>query len=354
MIVSHGFEGVILFEGRHEDVERATNELRAHFSTVDQESDPNVNRHRSWFEAEISTFPTLIADGITRAYRVHTSCDRYHLDLTSLINRHRDNVTIACAGIDTFHPENAVSIALYAPPDGRANIGFVGSLAGSRCNYLRVMEHLSYGGNTQAFMEALLNEEAIGSIPYQHRQQWSDSTSPLRVEFRSADPARNGWTLSFSNSTNGSVLVRDGFLPKDHFSVGVRTDWITALTILAHAKDADIDTFFDPDGQWMISGYALHEASIIDEALNPVRSLTAAQAEAFQVPHPVAADSAMVTVLRLYCFFFRDVMIDSIGTEGEETTRNNIYEHFRWTAKWLVDNGHIEPKVLAPGSQYVN
>lgn len=102
-----------------------------------QENDVDVSRHRFWFETEISQLPTRLDGWTTHAYRVHTSSDRYHLNLLGVINRHRDKLTIACAGIDTFQSDNPVSIALYAPPDTKENLGFVGSLAGSRGNYLR-------------------------------------------------------------------------------------------------------------------------------------------------------------------------------------------------------------------------
>ena len=103
------------------------------------------------------------------------------------------------------------------------------------------MRHLFYKDDLASFIRDLAHEQLIGPVPYNHREQWSDSTAPLRLEFRTADPMRHGLGLSLgSTSESQGSLIKDGFLPPDHMCISAHVGWLSALTVVISAEKQGI------------------------------------------------------------------------------------------------------------------
>lgn len=173
--------------------------------------------------------------------------------------------------------------------------------------------------------------------------------------FCTEDPERNGWGLSLGSGQQTDIqLVSGAYLSPEQVSVSMLVNWKTAITLLLHADDHGIGTFFDSDGQWMISGYALHAAGVIDSALNPTTELTAEEAREWKLGMPPSEALATIVVLRMYAEFVSEQLRQLAGEPGCEQEVLNLQDHLRGAVQWLLENGHIEHRSLAAGSTLVN
>ena len=103
--------------------------------------------------------------------------------------------------------------------------------------------------------------------------QWTESDSPLRLDFRTEDVARNGWSLALgSEDRDGPWIVRGGSLPPARTSVNVRVGWQKACVLFGRAPECGVDLHFDDDMQLMVSGYGLFATGIIDDRLKLVQN----------------------------------------------------------------------------------
>jgi hypothetical protein len=80
------------------------------------------------------------------------------------------------------------------PSTADASRGLIGSLGGHRQAYFRLKRH--FYENDATFFRDVVDEAAKAQIEYPYRQEWSQETSPLRTQFLSEDPARQGWGLA--------------------------------------------------------------------------------------------------------------------------------------------------------------
>jgi hypothetical protein len=113
-------------------------------------------------------------------------------------------------------------------------------------------------------------------------------------------------------------LVRDGFLPPPEVSITTLSDWLTALTLLAHATNVGIYAFFDEDGQMMISGYALRTAGLIDVSLKPTVHLSDADRQMYRPGSHSTERTAMVAFLNIYATTLGDAIAYYVGHRGTD------------------------------------
>lgn len=295
---------------------------------------------------------------ITTALRFETAPPRNPSDLPptldyamSLFNESERDLGIGYAGIDTQRAPWAAAVAVCAG----SSEGVVGSLGGNRSAYFQVLRHFFFADNPNAFFQALVTDQAIGPVPYNHKQQWSESTSSLRLEFRTQDPSRDGWGLMLGSTTESKgFLVKGGYLPPNHMCISSHVSWLDTLNIMVRGEARGILPYFDEDGQLMISGYALHTAGIIDENLKPTSGLTRDESAEYELGDPPSEARAMVTVLKLYAGFLVEALshIDSNGAPDER--ERWMRDHLDTAAKWLLEHGHVRVICVQPGSSTVN
>jgi hypothetical protein len=212
------------------------------------------------------------------------------------------------------------------------------------------MQHLFYDDNSALLLKALAGGTAIGPVPYHHQVQWSESHSPLRLDFRTEDPLRNGHSLSpdFGKGENGTIIVRNGFLPPEGTSVNTKVGWCDAQQLIQLAWDSGNNPYLDDDAQMMVSGYGLVSAGVIDDRLQLIRRPTNEDAGAAQGSQ-LTEEKARVYVMHTYV----DLLTDFLSKSGENGDAHVLArDHLTHAIKWLTENGLVP--VIATGSSAVN
>ena len=358
-VPADSFCNILLFEGPSSEVQPRVEAVKVAYPNCFEETPETTRRHRAWFASATGGFKSDFSfDHITVAMRFETAPSPNPSEFPpafvfakTLLDQAGADVEIGYAVIDTRRLPSAIAAAVCA---GCAN-GIVGTLGGSRSAYFQVMRHFFFADNPNAFFQALVTDQAIGRVPYNHQQQWSESTSPLRLGFRTQDPRRDGWGLTLGSTTESKgFLVKGGYLPPNHMCISSHVSWLDTLNVMVRGEARGILPYFDEDGQLMISGYALHTARIIDENLKPTSALTGDECAEYQLGDPPSKAGAMVAVLKLYAGFLVDALgnIDSDGApDGRELW---MREHLDTAVQWLLEQGHIRPVWFHPGSQAVN
>jgi hypothetical protein len=354
------FYNVVLIEGPPDEVKGIVDDLIAHFPAAIVEGPEETQRHRNWFAKEVGGFrQPFVAGHISSAHRFQSEGGKpptfvpASLPLVvEVMERYKHRAVIGYAAIDRQKAEWAGSVGMSTDsPNGT----FVGALASNRYNYFRVMKHFFYNDDANAFFRDFTTEKAIGPIPYNHGQQWSKSTSPLRLEFCTEDPARDGWSLAHgSDSSAPGYLTKDGFLPALGVSVAAHLNWLTTIALLLRSGHYGVHPHIDRDGQLMISGYALRAAGLIDLTLKPTFSLLPAEVTQFGLGDPPSEESAMVAVLKLYVHCLSDARENFAKQAGCSELLLRIQNHIQGALQWLVQNGHIQRPFMGEGSTAVN
>jgi hypothetical protein len=239
-------------------------------------------------------------------------------------------VTVGYFGIDTQRSARAVAVALCSD----AQPGLIGSLGHYRGNYFRVMQHVFYDDRPGSLLEDLANGTAAGSLPYCDTIQWSESDSPLRLDFRTEDPLRNGWSLALaSKDIDGPWIVRGGSLPPAGTSVSVPVGWQSACALFHRALEGGVDVYFDDEMQLMVSGYGLFAAGVIDHCLDVLQAGRPHSLEQGEVE--LSEEQARAKFMCLYA-----VMLSSfLALEPANTRAYDIAaDHLQGVAKWLNEN----------------
>jgi hypothetical protein len=271
--------------------------------------------------------------------------------MKGLMDRYKDRAVIGYAAIDQQDVEWASAVTTSTD----SGDGIVGSLGGNRYNYFLIMKHLCHKDDAAAWFRDCTTNKAIGPILYSHRAQWSESISPLRLEFRTEDPAREGWGLTQgSDSTERTFITKDGFLPAVGVSVSAQVNWVTAIKLLLCAGDCGVYPYVDHDGQLMLSGYALRAAGLIDPTLTPGFELSQADVSEYGLGDPPSEETAMVASLKLYVHCLSDARENFAKQAGSTELLVRIQDHMQGALRWLFQHGHIQPRFLGQGSSSVN
>lgn len=328
------FHIVILAHGGEAEVQSVAHEFGAQFPAAVQESPEEASRHRQWFQRELgSNVFTEAAHQTTRSFRVAMPALPSSLGtvftLADLINRWSTVPVVAFIFLDTRRtPEAGASFVCRR--DGE-NLGNVGSLGGNRNIYFRVMSHLLYGDDETVFMRDLLSDRAIGPVPYLHRPQWDEETSPLRIEFHSEDPKRQSASQCLPS------ILPNNILPEHGATICAQIGWLESVTLLLRGQERGIDPRFDDDSQLMMSGYALLAAGLIDEDLKPTCELEEEECRTLQSYGPDLGSAAKRWLLMQYALSIREVL----PRLEESERRSRLVEHLQSAVKWLVQHGDI-------------
>lgn len=347
------FYNVIVAEGPTEALRQLTDELRQSVPAVVQESAEEANRHRDWLQSEIGGFCSSDRGHAIAAWSFESESIRsldqipQHLSLVQSIKESAASrgLIVGYAGIDTQRDPGAVAAAFCSDSER----GLIGSLAGTRHNYLRVMLHLFYDDDSARLLKALVEETAIGPVAYRHRVQWSDSDSPLRLDFRTEDPRRNGQGLSLDRAEgeNSPMIVPDGFLPPEGTSVNVHMAWRKAHIVILRAWECGVNPYFDDDAQLMVSGYGLFGAGVIDNRLQLTGAIDANEDADNEAG--LAAATAKTNFMHLYAGLLA-VYIDD--HEVDTKARALASDHLRHATEWLIENDNAQ--TFAPTSAAIN
>lgn len=198
------------------------------------------------------------------------------------------------------------------------------------------MQHCFYGDSSAAFFRAVLDGTAIGPVPYIHRVQWSESESPLRLDFRTEDRRRNGQALSPDPETgDGSMIVAEGYLPPEGTSFNFRLSWVNANILIRRAPAYGVNIYFDEDAQLMVSGYGLFDAGVIDRSLRPTKPASVADEE---YEAGLTEEKARAHFMRLYVQLLTDV-VDDHRTNPE--VKVLAFDHLKQATGWLTENGRF-------------
>jgi hypothetical protein len=333
------FYHLVMFMGSADGVFDLVKELQQVAPDGLELAEAEVTAHLAWFEREIRcTCNIHVGDHICRGWKWETApADAASevpptcIPIAALKERVGSRgITMYYIAIDSQLAPHAVSVAFCS----NCNASEVGSIGGKRQNYLRVLKHLFYGDDSAALLTDLSTNQAIGPIPYRHRQQWSESVSPLRIDFRSEDPARMDLGLSFNRGSGSpeDFIVRGGVVPPDGNSINVHTDWRTAYMILRRAPASRVDVYFDAEAQFMVSGYGLFQERLIDSRLKLVSS---SQDPSFA---DVSEDQARICVMQLYGTSLASFLNSPIDSQTEALAR----DHFLGAFAWLGENGGTE------------
>lgn len=347
------FYNVIVAEGPAEALRQLGDELRQSVPAATQESAEEANRHRAWFQSEFGGFCSCDRAHAVTAWGFESepirSLEQIPESLSWLQSIKESAVSrgliLGYVGIDTQRVPRAAAVALCSDSDK----GLIGSLGNNRYNYFRVMQHLFYDDDSAFFLKALVEETAIGPVPYRHRVQWSDSDSPLRLDFRTEDPLRNGQGLSLDRAEgeNGPMIVPGGFLPPEGTSVNVHVAWRRAYTLIHCAWECGIDPYIDDDAQLMVSGYGLFGAGVIDNRLEltgPIDAKEGADNEA-----GLTEETARANFMRLYAGLLAVYLEDP---EVNKQARVLASDHLEHATQWLIESGH--GLIFTPATAVIN
>ena len=268
------------------------------------------------------------------------------LQIRELIAVWKKRLTLGYIAIDNQRVPYAAAVALCTD----ASEGIIGSLGGNRNAYFRILRHF-HDDDFGSFFKEYVNIPNEGRIDYQHKPQWDDKFSPLRLTFLTDDPNRHEWGLGTIDG--GACLVKGGFLPPLRTSLCAHTSWLNALTVMLGGQDHAVYPYFDEDGQLMMSGYALHAAGVIDDKLSPTRELTIEERREWRIGEPASEAAAMIVVLKLYAGFLMEALD---RREGTVEAIAHLGDHMDQTVKWLIEHGGLEMKqvMMAAGSKMVN
>ena len=337
---------IVLFEGPAPEVHHAVAEIRREYRSATTEPPEETARHRQLIRSETDGLPaTVPADAITLAVRFETAPPRTPpsvpialIGVKAITDRWRRTLTTGHVYFDTRLVGSAVAMVYCAGPStGHMSRGLIGSLGGHRQAYFRLKRHFYDDDDT--FFRDVVSEAAEALIEYPYRPEWREDHSPLRLQFMSEDPSRHGWGLadgSDSAAPGGDFLVKNGFLPPEGVSVSAQTNWLTALTLLAHATNVGIYAFFDDDGQMMISGYALCTAGLIDAGLKPIVQLSETDRQLYRLGSQPTEETAMLAVLNIYAKTLGDAIADYIGHGGTNDLVSRLARHQVEALSWLA------------------
>jgi hypothetical protein len=194
---------ILLFEGPAHQVYHAIAELQRKCPLATVESSGATVRHRELFRKEADGLPaTVPVDAITLAVQFETAPPRTPTSIPyalvavkAITDRWRTTLTIGHVYFDTRLVASSVAMVCCAGPStGDASRGLIGSLGGHRQAYFRLKRHFYDDDNT--FFRDVVTEAAEAQIEHPYRREWSQETSPLRIQFLSEDPARQGWGLA--------------------------------------------------------------------------------------------------------------------------------------------------------------
>jgi hypothetical protein len=347
------FYNVIVAEGPTDTLRELGDELRQSFPAVAQISTEEASRHRDWLKSELGGFCSADRGHPVAAWSFESEPIRslaQALKSASLVrsitaSAASRGLIVGYVGIDTQRDPIAAAVALCSD----SSTGLIGSLGNNRYNYFRVMQHCFYKDSSVDFAKALVEGRAIGPVPYVHRVQWSESDSPLRLEFRTEDPLRNGQSLSpnLGEGEDGAMIVANGFLPPEGTSVNVHMAWRKAYTVIRRAWECGVEPYFDDDAQLMVSGYGLFGAGVIDNRLQltgPIDAREDADNEA-----GLTEETARANFMRLYAGLLA-VYLDDHDVDTQ--ARVLATDHLKHATEWLVENGHV--LTFAPASAAIN
>ena len=194
---------IVLFEGPADDVHQAVAELQLEFPAATVEAPAETARHRGLFQKETDALPaTVPADAIARAVRFETAPPRTPdsipdamVAVKTIIDRWRNTLTTGHVYFDTRLVASVVAVVYCGGPNSNdASRALIGSLGGRRQAYFRLKRHFYLDDST--FFRDVVTEAGEAQIRYPYRQEWSEDDSPLRLQFMSEDPARDGWGLA--------------------------------------------------------------------------------------------------------------------------------------------------------------
>ena len=331
---------VILLEGSKQNVQMAVEDLHQHFASISPETMEETTRHRNWLKTDIGALPSRLRSRyVTMSFRLITppplslfSGPEVLKSLKEFEDRWQHRVTIVSFHIDTRTvPEATASVTWTA--QGKVQ-SLIGSLGNNRGVYFRIMRHFFYRDDMTAFFHALTTDQIV-PIPYQHKQQWSTTHSPLRLEFRNQDPYRNGLGLG---PGPGPLLVTGEFLPADDIAITIATRWIDGLTILLHAHLQGILPAFDQDGQLTVSGYAMYAAGVVDANLQPAGGLTDAERRQVGLANPPTEAAAMRVMLSMYCDWLIAALEQDLSQDLQSIIAARLRDHLESATKWLSEN----------------
>jgi hypothetical protein len=335
----------ILLEGSKENIRMAVEDLHRHFLSASQETVEETARHRNWLQNEIGALHSRVRNRHTTiSFRLVTpgpvslfSGPEVLRDVKEFTDLWRDRVSIVDFHIDTRTVPEATASVIWTA--GGKDQCIIGSLGNNHGAYFRIMRHFFYQDDTTAFFQALATHQ-VAPIPYRHKQQWSTTYSPLRLEFRNEDPHRNG--LGLGSAPDASLIV-GGFLPADDVAITVGTTWIDGLTILLHGDLHGILPGFDDDGQLVVSGYALYAAGVIGADLRPTNGLTDAERRRFRLDNSAPENAAMHAMVFMYHDWLVATLDQDLYGDPESKIARRLRDHLDSATRWLVENGVMQP-----------
>jgi hypothetical protein len=347
------FHNLIVAEGPVEALQQLGDEIRQSFPGMAEESAKEAGRHRDWLQSEVGGFCSSDRSSTVSAWSFESepirSLDQIPQRLT-LVQSVKESaasrgLSVGYAGIDTQREPIALAAAFCSD----SAMGLIGSLSENRSNYLRVMRHLFYDDDSTRLLKALVEETAIGPVPYRHRVQWSDSDSPLRLDFRTEDIRRNGQGLSVDRAEgeSGPLIVPAGFLPPEGTSINAHLSWSKAYILIHRAWKCGVAPYFDDDAQLMVSGYGLLGAGVIDNRLQLTGPIDAS--EDTDNDAGLTEETARANFMHLYAGLLAVYLEDH---EVDKQTRVLASDHLKSATECLIENGHV--LTFAPASAAIN
>ena len=125
-------------------------------------------------------------------------------------------------------------------------------------------------------------------------------------------------------------------MPPPAVSITARSNWLTALTLLARATNVGIYAFFDDDAQMMIAGYALRTAGLLDVSLKPTVQLSDADRQLYRLGSQPTEETAMVAFLNIYAETLGDAIAHYIGHGGTDDLVSRLARHQVEALSWLA------------------
>jgi|SRR5579862_3028757 len=323
---------VTVVEGSPEAVANLLNELRCSSPLLSMESAEEATRHRDWLHREIGGFCSSAPGHILSACRFETDAVG-HPDQIPIRNElfnqtfrsigHSGIAVIGHLSLDTRRIDGALAIAVCSD----TNSGIVAAMGDDRRGYRQVMQHVLYNDDSSQMFQAI-----VEPMPYVHRIQWSDSSSPLRLDFTTEDPLRNGWTFTRNPDHCEALIVKDGVLKPEGTSINTHTRWPDAYLLHHCAEKCGVFPYIDEDAQLMVSGYGLFNAGVIDNCMQLVDRYALVQSTKFKVE--LTEDQWRAEYMRIYVrwltYFVSDRTVDS-------RARALAYDHLQHAKTWLAE-----------------
>ncbi len=198
---NYSFNHEFIPGGSSESLDRFESQITTLVSGLPTIDEPEVTRHQRWFQEVLGCKCAEHVGNRTRGYFFQSPSPSSVSELEKMLKDSKQitefaaslGVHLSCIEIDTQQNPNACAVAFCC----NCRSAIVGSIGGNRYDYLRIFQHVFYNDENGNFLEDFVANKAIGPVPYRHRPQFSNTTSPLRIDFRTEDLHRGDLGLSF-------------------------------------------------------------------------------------------------------------------------------------------------------------